>query len=54
MGVVMGAFSSSTNFGDCCGTAVFSIVLLGAGAAWPYTTIITSFTMALIALNFAI
>ena len=53
MGVVMGAFSSSTNFGDLCGTAIFSAVLLGAGAEWPYTTVITSFTMAIIALNFA-
>ena len=50
----MGLFSSSANFGDLFGTAVFSAVLIGAGAAWYYTTIITAFVMALIAMLFAL
>ena len=32
MGIVMGGFSSSANFGDLMGTAIFAIVILGVGA----------------------
>ena len=50
----MGVFSSSANVGDLLGTAIFSAVLIGAGAAWYYTTVMTAFTMALISILFAL
>jgi len=49
----MGAFSSSANFGNLMGTAVFSIVILGAGAHWASVTLATAVIMALIAASFA-
>ena len=38
MGCIMGTHSSSANFGNLTGTAIFAICLLGAGAPWPATT----------------
>ena len=50
----MGAHSSSANFGNSTGTAIFAIAILGAGAPWPAATCATAFFMVLIAVNFAV
>ena len=54
MGFVMGGFSSSANFGNAMGTAVFSIVVIGCGASWPTVVFVTCCTMALAAGMFAL
>ena len=50
----MGSFSSSANFGDLMGTAIFAIVILGVGASWPSVTFLTSLTMVLASVLFAL
>ena len=54
MGTVMGGFSSSANFGNALGTAIFSIVVIGVGGSWPAVVFVTCCTMALAAGMFAL
>jgi OPA family glycerol-3-phosphate transporter-like MFS transporter 1/2 len=49
-GVVMGTFAASANAGDLLGTATFAIVSMAAGAPWYIVTLVTSITMAAIAI----
>jgi hypothetical protein len=48
----MGAFQSSTNFGNICGEASFAILAIAIGTSWPPIVLVSSIAMTVAAALF--